>query len=513
MVNINRIVDTPVGPTVSAYLTFYSPHSAALAAYALDGVVLDGFHLRASFGTTKYCSFFLRGQTCTSSTCLYLHDIAPPDVSFTKEQMNHAPGSPFFLAIRPSTESVFDESQLLEGDYTDVVSALGQWKSVFPPPYTCGKSLGFEITDNMMDWVVSGQELCFLSRLPRAQHFIKQLDHAVPKVVETKVEPEPKEVEQKEEETEDESSSSSDVTLGFGFDDVDNEEEVKPGVIVNSIDRQPILADLTSSLDADLFNDDCYISNELISRQELLHSSGSSNDSSECGLSLLAQKDDDEKLDPHNSSIGRFSVNSLSVKWSDDPVSLCNSIKLQSLSSSDHVALNPESHSFGPLPLNIRSKEALQQWEEAGKKERIQHSLESLPVEKKGTVMLPNTLVTENESKTKKKIKNPKKKSKKARSADAKVALLESEISKITGRMGQLESLLENEKDEDFIAALDELGLDFTSLDLDSEVQFGVNGFYRFKTAHSYNDALTYYPESLIELFPNLKQSFSKIQI
>ena len=29
--------------------------------------------LRASFGTTKYCSHFLKAQICPNKDCLYLH--------------------------------------------------------------------------------------------------------------------------------------------------------------------------------------------------------------------------------------------------------------------------------------------------------------------------------------------------------------------------------------------------------------------------------------------------------
>lgn len=31
--------------------------------------------IRVSFGTTKYCSFFLRGENCTNPKCLYVHKI------------------------------------------------------------------------------------------------------------------------------------------------------------------------------------------------------------------------------------------------------------------------------------------------------------------------------------------------------------------------------------------------------------------------------------------------------
>jgi len=29
---------------------------------------------RASYGTTKYCTFYLRGQTCQNPSCMYLHE-------------------------------------------------------------------------------------------------------------------------------------------------------------------------------------------------------------------------------------------------------------------------------------------------------------------------------------------------------------------------------------------------------------------------------------------------------
>lgn len=44
--------------------------------------------LKASLGTTKYCNHFLRSQQCPKvGECMYLHEIAEADASFTKEQM------------------------------------------------------------------------------------------------------------------------------------------------------------------------------------------------------------------------------------------------------------------------------------------------------------------------------------------------------------------------------------------------------------------------------------------
>ena len=44
--------------------------------------------IKTSLGTTKYCSNFLRGQTCNKQECMYLHEVAPPELSFTKEDMH-----------------------------------------------------------------------------------------------------------------------------------------------------------------------------------------------------------------------------------------------------------------------------------------------------------------------------------------------------------------------------------------------------------------------------------------
>jgi len=53
----------------------------------VHGLTQDGRTLKATLGTTKYCSRFLNGQQCKLTDCMYLHEIADPDASFTKEDM------------------------------------------------------------------------------------------------------------------------------------------------------------------------------------------------------------------------------------------------------------------------------------------------------------------------------------------------------------------------------------------------------------------------------------------
>lgn len=42
---------------------------------SLDGYKLADRPLKVSFGTTKYCSHFLRGHDCPNSDCFYLHKL------------------------------------------------------------------------------------------------------------------------------------------------------------------------------------------------------------------------------------------------------------------------------------------------------------------------------------------------------------------------------------------------------------------------------------------------------
>ena len=73
--------------TCSVYVTFQREQDAAKAISVVDGSLFDGKILKATFGTTKYCSFFLRGLQCTNSGCMYLHEQGDEKDSFTKEEM------------------------------------------------------------------------------------------------------------------------------------------------------------------------------------------------------------------------------------------------------------------------------------------------------------------------------------------------------------------------------------------------------------------------------------------
>ncbi|CAG2239136.1 CNOT4 [Mytilus edulis] len=75
------------GPSASAYVTYNKAEDALKAILAVNNVHIDGRTLKASLGTTKYCSHFLKGSQCQKQDCMYLHDFGEEAASFTKEEM------------------------------------------------------------------------------------------------------------------------------------------------------------------------------------------------------------------------------------------------------------------------------------------------------------------------------------------------------------------------------------------------------------------------------------------
>ncbi|XP_063956900.1 CCR4-NOT transcription complex subunit 4-like isoform X1 [Lytechinus pictus] len=75
------------GPSASAYVTYQRAEDSLRAIQAVNNVHVDGRTLKASLGTTKYCSHFLRNSQCPKLDCMYLHELGDENASFTKEDM------------------------------------------------------------------------------------------------------------------------------------------------------------------------------------------------------------------------------------------------------------------------------------------------------------------------------------------------------------------------------------------------------------------------------------------
>ncbi len=59
---------------IGVYVTFARKEDAASCINTVDGTSNGDRVLRAQFGTTKYCSAYLRSETCTNKNCSFLHE-------------------------------------------------------------------------------------------------------------------------------------------------------------------------------------------------------------------------------------------------------------------------------------------------------------------------------------------------------------------------------------------------------------------------------------------------------
>ena len=54
---------------------------------ALDGFYMDGRNVRSSYGTSKYCSAFIKNVRCNNPECTYLHQMGRIEDTFTKQEI------------------------------------------------------------------------------------------------------------------------------------------------------------------------------------------------------------------------------------------------------------------------------------------------------------------------------------------------------------------------------------------------------------------------------------------
>ncbi|XP_065831946.1 uncharacterized protein [Oscarella lobularis] len=77
----------PQGPSLNAYVTYARKEDAAKAIKAINDTFINGYHLRVSFGTSKYCSNFLKCRPCFKHDCMFLHELGDDEASFTKKEI------------------------------------------------------------------------------------------------------------------------------------------------------------------------------------------------------------------------------------------------------------------------------------------------------------------------------------------------------------------------------------------------------------------------------------------
>ena len=62
--------------TFSVYITYSNEKEAATAILSVDSLLIEGKIIRAFFGTTKYCNYFLNNIPCSNKNkCIFLHQL------------------------------------------------------------------------------------------------------------------------------------------------------------------------------------------------------------------------------------------------------------------------------------------------------------------------------------------------------------------------------------------------------------------------------------------------------
>lgn len=73
--------------SASAYVTFYHKEDTLSCILALDGFFYEGRNIRASYGTSKYCSSFIKSVKCNNPECTYLHEMGATEDTFTQQEI------------------------------------------------------------------------------------------------------------------------------------------------------------------------------------------------------------------------------------------------------------------------------------------------------------------------------------------------------------------------------------------------------------------------------------------
>jgi CCR4-NOT transcription complex subunit 4 len=73
--------------SASSYVTFAQKEDTLACILALDGMFLENRNIRASYGTSKYCSAFIKNVRCNNPECTYLHEMGSPEDTFTKQEI------------------------------------------------------------------------------------------------------------------------------------------------------------------------------------------------------------------------------------------------------------------------------------------------------------------------------------------------------------------------------------------------------------------------------------------
>jgi CCR4-NOT transcription complex subunit 4 len=124
------------GPSYSAYVTYSKPSEASIAILSLDNTKIDNHLIRASFGTTKYCSYYLKGIECNNKDCLFLHKKADENDIIKRGDLTS--NKIIFAKQHEYAEKIAD---IYNPEVKKKILSVKRNKTIFPSPDSIYKNL------------------------------------------------------------------------------------------------------------------------------------------------------------------------------------------------------------------------------------------------------------------------------------------------------------------------------------------------------------------------------------
>ena len=109
----------------SVYITYENIIEAVCAISCVDSLLICGKIIRAFFGTTKYCRYFLNNQKCPNpKKCMLLHQIASNEDIIIDDKTNFS-----FNEHLKLSKKIIEQSNLY---IRNILSKPKRWKSSLP---------------------------------------------------------------------------------------------------------------------------------------------------------------------------------------------------------------------------------------------------------------------------------------------------------------------------------------------------------------------------------------------
>ncbi|KNE63336.1 hypothetical protein AMAG_18989 [Allomyces macrogynus ATCC 38327] len=129
---------------IAVHITYSAAHEAIRAIQYVDGSLLEGRMLHATFGATKYCAAWLQGRQCTTAICNFLHEVIDNVAANAIVSPRGLPGTRYFgpkgrkqaaaAAAAAEADRDDDNASTASGSSSTAITRSGSMSSVSAAP-------------------------------------------------------------------------------------------------------------------------------------------------------------------------------------------------------------------------------------------------------------------------------------------------------------------------------------------------------------------------------------------